>query len=178
MRKLLAMTGLIVAAALGWTAWWFFIATAKERAIEAWLTERRAAGWVAEAEGVGIGGFPYRVVTNVRGLELANPQGGWAWSAPTFQFLTLAYQPNHLIAFWPPEQTFSTPFGAATITSELMEGSLVVEPNSRIGLRRAAINLREVGVLGALGWRATVREGVLRRAPDPGPGGAGHPERL
>lgn len=166
MRMLLAMIGLIVAAALGWTAWWFFIAAAKDRALEAWLAERRAAGWVAEAAAIDVGGFPYRVDTTVRGLELANPEGGWAWSAPTFQFLALAYQPNHLIAFWPPEQTFSTPFGTATITSALMEGSLVVEPNARLGLRRATIELGEVAVAGAFGWRLGLREGVfaLRQA--------------
>ena len=98
MRIVLAIIAL---AALGWTGWWFLIASAKEAALNAWLAERRAAGWVADAEAVEVAGFPYRVDTTVRGLELANPEAGWAWSAPEFQFLTLAYQPNHLIAIWP-----------------------------------------------------------------------------
>ena len=79
MRVILAI---IAAAAIGWSVWWWAIASAKERALAAWLDERRAAGWVAEAEAIDVGGFPYRIDTTIRGLELANPAAGWSWTAP------------------------------------------------------------------------------------------------
>jgi hypothetical protein len=166
MRILLAI---IVLAALGWTGWWFAIATAKERALESWLAERRAAGWVAEATAVDVAGFPYRVDTTVRGLELANPDAGWSWSAPEFQFLTLAYQPNHLIAIWPPEQTVATPLGATRIASQTMRGSLVVEPNSRLALDRATVELEGVTLTGDGDWRIGLGDAILatRRPADP-----------
>ncbi len=155
------MLAIVVLAALGWTGWWFLIATAKDRAVEAWLAERRAAGWVAEAQAVDVGGFPYRVDTTVRGLDLANPAAGWAWSAPEFQFLTLAYQPNHLIAIWPPEQSFSTPLGATRVASQTMRGSLIVEPNPRLALRRATIELVSVTLTGEDGWEIGLGDAIL-----------------
>ncbi|MBP7000199.1 DUF2125 domain-containing protein [Amaricoccus sp.] len=173
MRKLYAMLGVIVAAILGWTAWWFFIATAKDRALEAWLAARRADGWVAEAAAIDVGGFPYRVDTTIRDLELANPEGGWSWKAPEFQFTALAYQPNHLIAFWPPEQTVSTPFGATQVTSQTLRGSVIFQPNPRLGLRRATIELKDVVLAGAQGWRVGLADGILAlreaEAPDAPP---------
>jgi hypothetical protein len=138
MRFILAI---VTVAALGWTGWWWFIASAKENAIENWLAGRRADGWVAEASAIEVKGFPYRVDTTLRELELANPDAGWAWSAPTFQFLTLAYEPNHIIAIWPQTQTIATPFGATGIRSENLMGSIVVEPNLRLALDRSAIEI-------------------------------------
>ncbi len=167
MRLILAI---IAAAALAWTGWWFFIATAKERAIEGWLAERRAAGWVAEAEAIDVRGFPYRVDTTIRGLELANPEAGWSWTAPDFTFLTLAYKPNHLIAEWPRVQSFATPLESAEIRSRTMRGSVVVEPNPRLGLVRSTIELGDVEIVGASGWQLGLAEGMLstRRAEGEG----------
>ncbi len=158
MRIMLAILAL---AALAWTGWWFFVAYAKERAIEGWLAERRAEGWVAEASAVDVAGFPYRVDTTVSVLHLANPDVGWAWSAPEFQFLTLAYQPNHLIAFWPQEQSFSTPLGTTRITSETMQGSVVVEPNLQLALRRATVELDDLTLADDLGWSLGVDAGLV-----------------
>jgi hypothetical protein len=158
MRIIIAIIAL---AALAWTGWWFFVASAKESALNAWLAERRSAGWVAEAEAIDVGGFPYRVDTSVRGLELANPDAGWAWTAPEFQFLTLAYKPNHLIAIWPPEQTFSTPLGTTQISSETMRGSLVVEPNLALALDHSTIELKRVTLSGDGDWRIGIASAIL-----------------
>jgi hypothetical protein len=151
MRILLAI---IVAAALGWTGWWFAIAKAKEAALSGWLAERRAAGWQAEATEVSVGGFPYRIDTTVTDLALANPEAGWAWTAPEFQFLTLAYQPNSLIAIWPREQSVATPLGTTRVTSEQMMGSVTVEPNRRLALDRSVIEIAGLTLADAAGaWQ-------------------------
>lgn len=145
MRIVLAIIAL---AAAGWTGWWLLLATAKERALEGWLAVRREAGWVAEATDVTVGGYPFRVDTTLTGLELANPKGGWTWTAPRFRLHALAYQPNHFIAVWPQDQTFATLLGRARILSEDMRGSVVVEPGLRLGLRRATIELDDLRVSG------------------------------
>jgi hypothetical protein len=80
MRVILAITA---AAALGWIGWWFFVAHAKEDAIADWLAGRRAEGWTAEAEAIEVGGFPYRVDTTLRGLELANPEAAGPGAPPS-----------------------------------------------------------------------------------------------
>lgn len=79
MRIILAIVTLAV---VGWTGWWFLIATAKERAIEAWLAARREVGWVAEASVVSVG-VPYRIDTTLTGLELSNPRAAGAGRRPT-----------------------------------------------------------------------------------------------
>src|SRR5690606_36581209 len=106
MRVLLAIE---VVAAGAYFAWWWVAAGVFERAVSAWLTERSAAGWMAEAEDIDVQGFPNRLDMIVTGLDLANPDGGWAWSAGEFQILTLPYQPHHIIAVLPGEQVLATP---------------------------------------------------------------------
>ena len=95
MRILLAI---VILAALGWSGWWFVQSTARDRAMTGWLDERRAAGWVAEAEDVRVRGFPNRVDTVVTGLDLSDPDAGWSWHADGLQVLSLSYKPNHVIA--------------------------------------------------------------------------------
>ena len=169
MRLILAI---VAAAALGWTGWWFFVAQAKERAIAAWLDERRAAGWVAEARAIDVGGFPYRIDTTVRGLELANPPAGWAWTAPEFQFVTLAYQPNHLIAIWPREQTLATPLGATAVASDALRGSLVLDPLAGLALRRSAIEILGLVLAGPGDWEIGLDSAVLATRQAEGEGAA------
>lgn len=169
MRIILAIIALAVAA---WVGWWFLLATAKDRAIEGWLAARREAGWVAEATEVSVGGFPYRLDTLLTGVELSNPAGGWSWTAPDFRLHALAYQPNHLIAVWPHDQTFATLFGRARILSEDMRGSVVVEPNLRLGLRRTTIELDGLRVRGeTTGWEMGLAHGqvALRQAEGENP---------
>lgn len=159
MRIILAIVTL---AAVGWTGWWFLIAAAKERAIEAWLAARREVGWVAEASVVSVGGFPYRIDTTLTGLELSNPQGGWSWTAPDFRLLTLAYQPNHMIAVWPREQTFASLVGRVRVLSEDMRGSVIVEPNLQFGLRRSTIDLTGLRIVGeTMPWEVSLAHGIL-----------------
>ena len=159
MRIILAI---ITLAAVGWTGWWVLIASAKERAIEAWLAARREAGWVAEASVVSVGGFPYRIDTTLTGLDLSNTKGGWSWTAPDFRLLTLAYQPNHLIAVWPKEQSFATLAGRVRVLSRDMRGSVVVEPNLQFGLRRSTIDLVGVRIVGeTVPWEVSLAKGLL-----------------
>lgn len=174
MRILLAIVAL---AALGWTGWWFLLAAAKDRALEAWLAGRRAAGWVAEAQDISVGGFPYRIDTTIAGLQLANPAGGWTWDAPEFRLHALAYKPNHLIAVWPKEQSFATLLGRARILSQDMRGSIVVEPSLRLGLDRARIEMEGLRITGDPGdWAIGLGRGQLAlRQAEPAEGAAPKP---
>src|SRR4051794_30128731 len=106
MRTLLAI---VILAALAWSGYWYVHATARHNAIDGWLAERRAAGWVAEAEKVRVRGFPNRVDTFVTGLDLADPKAGWSWKAGELELLSLSYDPFHVIAVLPGEQVVATP---------------------------------------------------------------------
>lgn len=163
MRVLLAI---VVLTALGWSGFWYWNASMRERALTGWLEERRAAGWVAEAD-VRATGFPNRVDAIVTDLDLANPAEGWSWTAPAFKILSQTWKPHHVIAVWPDRQVIGTPYDTITVTSERMVASAVFEPTPRLGLDHATVELRDLSLAGEAGWRAGLAESVLsaRRSP-------------
>ena len=145
--------GLVVVGALAWCAWWFVAARGQEAAWAAWIDDRRNAGWVAETASIGVRGFPNRLDTMITDIELADPVSGWAWSAPFFSVLMIAYQPNHIIANFPPEHRISSPFDTAVITNETLRGSVVFAANTRLSLDRVRGEIDALAISGN-GWTA------------------------
>ena len=163
MRALLAI---VLLAAAAWSGWWWFNASTRESAVEAWLAERRVAGWVAEAADVSTSGFPNRVDLTVTELALADPREGWLWEAPFFQVLSLTWKPQHFIAVWPTEQVFATPYERARIENSRMRGSLVFVPGLDLSLDRSTVEVENLLITGDAGWSAELARVVLstRRA--------------
>ncbi|MEM9780522.1 MAG: DUF2125 domain-containing protein, partial [Pseudomonadota bacterium] len=159
---------LVILAALGWSAYWWVGSRAKDEAINAWLADRRAAGWVADTSDIVVQGFPNRFDTTFKDLNIADPDSGWAWSAPWFQVFALSYQPNHIIAVWPPEQSIASPLERITLTSTDMRGSIRFAPSTALDLTEARIQLEDVALASTLKWSARLADGQLaiRRAPD------------
>ncbi len=158
MRRLFAI---VVLAALGWSGWWYWSASMREAALTAWLDERRAAGWMAEAEDISVTGFPNRVDAIVTSLELADPRSGWSWTAEEFQILSLSYKPHHVIAVWPGEQVVASPYETTRIQSALMRGSVVFDPRPSLPLNRSTIEIEDMQLVGDSGWTASLGRGVL-----------------
>lgn len=163
MRVLLAI---VLLAAAGWSGWWWWNANARETAIEDWLAERRADGWIAEAAAVEADGFPNRVDVTASDLRLADPEAGWSWEAPFFQILSLTWKPHQFIAVWPDEQQVATPYETARITSDIMRGSVAFEPGLALALNRSTVEIEAMRVTGEAGWTASLDRAVLatRRA--------------
>jgi hypothetical protein len=165
MRVLLAI---VILAAAGWSGWWYVGATARDRAITGWLAERRAAGWVAEAEDVRVTGFPNRIDTFVTGLDLADPEAGWSWRADEFQVLSLSYKPHQFIAVLPGTQAVATPFETITATSDTLRGSMMFRPNPRLELDHMTFEIGGMGIKSERGWTAGIGKAILatRRAAE------------
>jgi hypothetical protein len=163
-----ALIAVVLAAALGWSAYWFIGARALDREVEAWLEARRAEGWVADVEDTTVRGFPNRFDLTLTGVELADPDTGLAWSAPFFQILALSYRPSHVIAVWPHEQTVSTPFENMTVESSDFRGSLRLADTSTLALENATFVSEAVTVASDAGWTAALGSGRLaaRLVPD------------
>ncbi|QDL91329.1 DUF2125 domain-containing protein [Paroceanicella profunda] len=165
LRTLLVLILLVV---LGWSGWWVFAAGAQQKAYEAWLADRRSEGWLAEAGNISVTGYPFRFDTKVTELSLAEPAEGWAWHAPEFEVMALAYQPNHIIAAWPGDQRISTPQETVTVNGRTLRGSVRFQPSTALGLDQSTIEMDGVTARSSLGWEATLEHGVLavRRAAD------------
>ncbi|MWD26651.1 DUF2125 domain-containing protein [Aquicoccus sp. SCR17] len=125
----------ILVAAAAWAGWWFWASSARETAVNEWFEDRRADGWVAEGE-VEVHGFPNRLDVTITDPELADPEAGWAWTAPFLQLLALSYRTDQVILVWPETQTIATPQGRATIGARSMRASLVTDGDAR-ALERA-----------------------------------------
>ena len=156
----LLLIAVVLAAAI-WSGYWWFGSQAVETALRSWLDRRADVGWVANYTSVRTRGFPNRFDTTINDLELADPVEGVAWSAPLFQILRLSYRPNHVIAVWPGEQTFTTSEGHLTIDTSQARASLVVKPGMDLELDRATAVLKDVRLDSSNGWAAEAVEGRL-----------------
>ncbi|WP_439142302.1 DUF2125 domain-containing protein [Planktotalea sp.] len=143
MKRLLFV---IIAAAALYAGYWFVGSSGATTGFERWFVERRAEGWVADVNSIETRGFPSRFDTTLSGISLADPDTGLAYSAPFLQIFALSYKPEHLIAVWPNEQTFSSPFGKAAITSEDMRASLIVKKNTSLALEKANFTADAVNI--------------------------------
>ncbi|HPG21993.1 MAG TPA: DUF2125 domain-containing protein [Amaricoccus sp.] len=168
MRILLAI---VILAGLAWSGWWYFGATTRQNAIESWLAGRRDAGWVAETADVRVTGFPNRIDLIVEGLDIADPEAGWAWQADRFEVLSLSYKPHHVIAAWPGPQTVATPYETVHLDSRLMRGSVIFEPDTRLTLDRSSIEIDDMALRGESGWAAAIGHAnfATRQAADGAP---------
>lgn len=158
MRALLAI---IILAALGWSGFWLFQSTMRDRALSQWLAARQAEGWIAEAADISVAGFPNRVDTTITDLRLADPDAGWRWDADALQILSLTYAPHRMIAVLPGEQTFTTALQTIMSRSDKLRGSVAFRPTPRLELDHATFEIGNMEVSSSLGWRAHVGSAIL-----------------
>lgn len=165
-RILKLLTILVVAAAAGWAGWWFLGARGHETAIARWFEARAAEGWQAELGAVETGGFPDRFVTQLDRPALADPEAGWAWSAPILTFSSPAFDPTRVTARFASSQTFAVPGERAEVASVEMEALLSLFPGIDLQLREGALKAKGLAIAGQSGWRAgaeALNLAVIRR---------------
>lgn len=141
-----------------------------ENAVAGWLEERREQGWLAEAD-VSIAGFPNRLDVTLRDLALADPESGWAWSAPRVEIDQVIYDPTFYVVTWPPEQRLAAPGARAVLRSEKMAASFRAERSAALGLVRASLDIQRAALSAEAGWTAGADRlnTHLRAAPEAGP---------
>lgn len=154
MARILLILILILTA--GYSAYWWVGSSAQQSAMTAWLEARRADGWVADYESLDVRGYPSRFDTRIEDFTLADPQSRWAWSAPVFQILALSYQPNHIIAVWPPEQTVASPEERIEVTAGDMRASVKFEPNTALALDALTMDMDNVALVSNAGWTSSL----------------------
>ncbi|MDA7429342.1 DUF2125 domain-containing protein [Primorskyibacter aestuariivivens] len=129
------LTFLVIAAALGWSAWWYWGASQLRGSYEDWFAERRDDGWQAGYSSMEIRGFPNRHDTTWSDVQIVDPDSGLGWDAPFFQLFLLSYNRNHAIAVWPDTQSILTPDGRYDVSSDSLQASLITESSDHLLLR-------------------------------------------
>lgn len=144
-----------------WGGYWYVGSSATERAFAAWVADRQADGWVAEAADIATRGFPNRFDTIFTDLELADPNTGLSWVAPEFQILALSYKPNHVVAVWPGTQVIATPEQRVEFSGSDVKGSIIVAPTADLSLERSSIVLADITMSSTAGWTSSMERGQL-----------------
>lgn len=160
MRALIAV---IVVAFAAWSGWWFVASKAGRAGAETAFAALQAQGWQARHSGIEVQGFPNRVDLTITEPALSPPMSAWGWSAPFVQLFALSYKPWHVIAAFPPSQTLQTPMGEAQLQSEKLQASVVVTPDTRLGLERGQIAGETLSLQGAGSWKVDALSGAVHK---------------
>ncbi|WP_147125857.1 DUF2125 domain-containing protein [Shimia ponticola] len=158
MRIVLWLVAAIVAL---WSLYWVVVSQSIERSAAAWFADRTAEGWVAEYDALNTRGFPYSFDTKVETLTLADPATGVVWAAPTFEVLAKSYQPNHIVAVFPPSQTLASPAEKLTISADDMQASVSFRAGTSLPLQQTTATLKQAKVSSDKGWETTLDQGLF-----------------
>lgn len=150
-----------------WGGYWFVGARAVELGARAWFAQQKAAGLVAENDGIAVAGFADRFDLTVTQPHLADPVSGWGWQAPFAQVFAMTWKPWHLIAALPHSQVVQVPDGQkVTLGSDRMMASLLMQPSLSLGLERAVIEAEKLSLTSDRGWTSGTDKLVLAAERD------------
>lgn len=155
--------------ALLFTALWSGAVFALKRGLAGWFDQRRAEGWIAEYSTIEAAGFPGRMEIRLNGLDLADPDTGLAWRAPTFVFFAPAWRPGNITALWPDEQIIATPFEKIALSADKMQAAVSFTEFSDFNLASIALDLGQVALTSSTGWASSLESGHLSLQQIEGP---------
>ncbi len=158
MRKLIV---LIVVLATAWGGYWFVGSSTVQSGMTNWISIQQNNGLNIAYSTLKTRGFPNRFDTTIKDIQIADPRSGNVWSAPFFQILALSYKPNHIIAFWPNEQTIQIANERIDITSEQIKASVVFDPDTALTLNRSSFVLDDFDLNSEQGWSTQIGSGLF-----------------
>lgn len=132
--------------------YWVVGSSQVETRAEAALQDLREQGWRVDYADLSTAGFPSRFDTTVTGLELASPDGRFAWAAPFVQVLALSYRPNQVIAVWPEAQRLSVAGQEIEIAAQGLRASATLGLSADLPLDRATLESGLTDVTSESGW--------------------------
>ncbi|OAN80548.1 hypothetical protein A8B82_00415 [Sulfitobacter sp. EhC04] len=137
MRRLVI---LLISVALLWSAWWAGASYALRQGAVAWLQDRRAAGWQAEAK-VTQSGFPLRLRSVAQGVALSDPVSGNAVSADRITLSAPTYWPGFVTLDLPQTPIIITLSGQPfRLRAQDSDARLRLRPGTALQLENAALH--------------------------------------
>jgi hypothetical protein len=137
MRRLVWI-GILFAAL--WTGWWFFASNSLQAGLQAWLAERRAAGWQADVSNTQSGGFPLALETTLVNPMLADPTSGLAFSASALQINAPVWWPGHVTVMLPEdEMVLASPLVRQSIQAQGAQADLRLHPGTTLQVQQMAL---------------------------------------
>lgn len=167
MRALLLV---IIVLSAGYGGYWFVGSSTVENGAHDALADLSEAGWNVEFDSLSTRGFPSRFDTTLTEFDISDPQTGWGWAAPFVQVFALSYQPNKVIAAFPPEQQITFPSGQNwQVGSNQMRASGSVGLTADLALQTLTAESGPVTVRSSYGWEMSADRALIaaRNAGEP-----------
>lgn len=163
-----ALLWLVIIAFAGWSGWWWIASDTARKGTVGGLAALVRAGWQAEAEDIGVTGYPNRIDLTLTAPTLSPPGRHWSWRTPFVQVFALSYKPWHLVAVAANEQQIETPLGPMALTTSSLRSSLVLVPGTDATLDRFQIVAEDLALSSPLGpVQAAALSLATRPAADP-----------
>lgn len=135
MRRLLIF---VIVVALAYAGYWVAGSRTVENGARDALADLQDQGWEVSYDALRTRGFPSRFDTTVTELTLT-PPGGPTYAAPFLQAFALSYQPNKVIAAFPPAQTLTLGDTQVTLASTGMRASAAVRASTALDFDNATL---------------------------------------
>ena len=142
MKRLL---GVIIAATLAYSGWWFYAAQDLKSSVADWFAEQRDAGIQADYADLTVRGFPNRTDLTITDPVLLSGDGRLGWRAPFLQVLGLSYKKGHVIVAWPDSQMLNTPDGDIAVVSDGLRASVIHDTGTLVRSNLEALFLNLTG---------------------------------
>ena len=127
---------IVLAVAALYAGYWVVASRGLDRGLQAGIAAAEAQGWQIETGSLATGGFPSRFDVTARDLTVTSPDGGLVWKAPWVETAALSYQPNKVIAVFPPTQTLDIGGQRVTVGSDGLRASVGVAASMNLDLQK------------------------------------------
>ncbi|WP_411891489.1 DUF2125 domain-containing protein [Yoonia sp. SDW83-1] len=164
MRKL---TFLVLILGALYSGYWFYGARSVEQGALQAIEQAQQDGWGVSYSALQTVGFPSRFDTSVTDLTLTAADGLWSWQAPFLQVFALSYQPNKVIAAFPPDHSLRLGDQTLQLMTEDFRASAGVKANTDLSFDAATIESGALSVMSDFGWVAAIERALIAtRATD------------
>jgi len=138
MRRLI---WIIAIAAFALSLFWVAMGIVRTRVVDAWLAERRDAGFLAEAGDVSTSGFPIMVNTRLSALELADPTTGVAFATSRADIKSPLLRPTRFTLSLPAENILETTTRRLKITGDPLSARLHMHPTAKLEIEELSSDI-------------------------------------
>ena len=144
---------------------WVVASRGLNHGLQTGIAAAEAQGWQIDTGSLTTGGFPSRFDVHATDLTVTAPDGNLIWQAPWLETAALSYQPNRVIAVFPPHQTLQVGGQTLTLAADGLRASLSVAANRLLDFTTLTAEAQSLNLSSDLGWFATAGAVVLGLRP-------------
>nr|WP_242465171.1 DUF2125 domain-containing protein [Rhodospirillum rubrum] len=141
---------------------WVYTARQAGQALDRWIADREAEGFVPRHRGIETGGFPLAVRLTITAPSLTAPEdlGEWSWSAPRLTASLTPFAPRHVTLDAPGPHLIALPGDgegkkpSLAISGKTMTAALDIGPDGAISESKVA--LEDLSISGGTGAPTTL----------------------